>query len=764
MTTDSRGTHRDPSAESVPRHLITSKLVVPRSRKGSVHRTRVLRGIRATGDRRLVSIVAPPGYGKTHVLAQWAAAGGRSVAWLTADDGDNDPVTLLTYLAAALSRIVPVEPGLFDAIASPSVATRTVVGRLLAMLGRSAAPVLLIIDDAHRIHERQCLDALAELIGHLPDGCVVALAGREAVELPFPRWRAAGLVVELGPEALAMDEHEAGVLLVWLGLTLPAAGIERLVRRTEGWPALLALAALAGDRSPPRTPETEAHVDRSIADYLRSELLAQRTEDEIRFLTRTSVLERLSGPLCDAVVGRQGSSTLLEDLARSTLLVDEYGGWFRYHSLLREVLQEELATREPGEVEDAHRRAAAWCERSGQPDDAVGHAFAAGDVETAAVIVGRALLSSHWSGRRATTRAWLTRFSDADLRSRPWLAVLAAWETMSSGDPASTEHFAALAERGTFEGRPPDDTASFESGRAILRACMGRGGAKGALRNATFAVDAEPLGSPWRDLALWMLAFARLMAGDHASADEALMDAVDAADAASSPAIRYCLLGHRALLAIDRHDWAGAADLIEEGRLLGVSGLLDGYLSSVGARVAEIRLTIHRGDVAAARRELARAAALRPILTWNAPAPAVTFLLALARAHLAVGDAAGASALIVQASGVVRRRPDLGTLASEVSTLRARISGHARGSGASTLTTTELRVLSFLPYYLSFKEIGDRLGVRESTVRTHTRAIYGKLDATNRSEAVERAVDAALLEPFAKAPTGLAAGARDREA
>jgi LuxR family maltose regulon positive regulatory protein len=752
MTTDSPSS--DPTPAPGARHLIRSKLVVPRSHKGTVRRTRLLRDIRAARDRRLVSIVAPAGYGKTQMLAQWATADGRAVAWLTADDSDNDPVTLLTYLAASLGQVVPIEAGLFDAIASPAVSARASVGRLVATLDRATASVLLVIDDAHRIRDRTCLDVLAELIGHVPDRCAVAIASREPADLPFPRWRAEGWLLELGSDALRMDDHEAEVLLRHLGVRLPASGIGELVQRTEGWPALLALAGLAGGRSGSGRPLADGPVERSIADYLRSELLAHRTADEIRFLTRTSILERLSGPLCDAVVGRQGSSVLLAYLARSTLLVDEYGGWYRYHPLLREVLREELAIGEPGAVAEAHRRAAAWFGAAGDLDDAVGHAFAARDIGMAAVLVGKAMVRNHWSGRRLTTRAWLARFSDADLVERPWLAVLAAWETMSSGEPASTDHFADLAERGSFEGRPPDGTASFESGRAILRACMGRGGVDEVLRDAERGVELEPLGSPWRDLALWMLAFGRIMAGDAGGADEALAEAIIAADAAASPAIRYCLLGHRALLAIDRRDWAAARSYVAEGRSLGVTGLIDGYLTSVGARVAEIHLAVHDGRLAAARRELARAAGLRPILTWNAPGPAVVFLLGLARAHLAVGDAAGASTLLSQATGVLRRRPGLGVLGAEVAALRATVTDDAVGSGASTLTAAELRVLSWLPYYLSFKEIGERLGVRESTIKTQALAIYGKLGSSSRGEAVERAVEAGLLEPFPVAATG----------
>ena len=416
---------------------------------------------------------------------------------------------------------------------------------------------------------------------------------------------------------------------------------------------------------------------------------------------------------------------------------------------MREVLQDELAIREPDLVVELHRRAARWFEANGDLDSAVGNAFAAHDAEFAAVLVGRAMIRNHWSGRRATTRAWLERFDEVDFLERPWLAVLAAWETMSSGDPASTERFADLAERGSFLGRPPDGTVSFESGRAILRACMVRRGPDDAMVNAAYAVGLEPPGSPWRDLALWMLATARLMQGEADGADGTLADAVAAAYAASNPALSYCLLGHRALVAIERNDWAAADSFMEEARALGVSALLDGYLSSVGARIAEIRLAIHAGEAALARRQLARAANLRPILTWNAPGSAILFLMGFARAHAALGDAAGASTLLSQASGIIRRRPHLGVLPAEVASLRATIRDHATGFGASTLTTAELRVLSMLPYYLSFKEIGQRLDVSESTIKTHAIAIYGKLDASSRGEAVERAVEAGLLEAVA---------------
>ena len=729
--------------------LLEAKLLVPRQRPGTVRRTRLLRRLRAARSCRLISFVAPPGYGKTTTLAQWASRDPRPVAWLTADPGDNDPVVLLTYLAAALDRLEPLDPAIFDAIVSPAVPNRAVVGRLLAAISQRAEPVLVAIDDAHRITDRACLDALAEFITYLPEASQVALAGREPVALPFSRWRADGSMLEVGPDDLAMDQPEASALARQLGLALSAEATTGLTRQTEGWPALLALAALTARRSLDRGPTLIAGSDLRIADYLRSELLEGRPEAEIVFMTRSSILERLTGPICDVVADRRGSDQLLARLARSTLLVDEYGGSYRYHTLLRDFLQGELAAREPEQVAGLHRQAATWHLENGVLDVAVEHAFAAGDLDIAATAISNGMLRYHWSGRGATVRGWLGRFGDDALQARPWLAVLAAWEQIGLGDVATIEHLADIAERGSFEGRPPDGTASYESGRAMLRAVMCRAGADDILANATRAVELEAPGSPWRDFALWVLAFARITSGDQAGADAALADAV----AAGRPArngLTYCILGHRALVAVDQQDWTAAAAFADEARAIEVSQQVEGYVASVPARIADIRIAIHRGDVGLARQQLARAVNLRHVMTADAPVVAVLCLLGLARAHLAVGDPAGARTLLAQAGSVIRLRPDLGVLPGEVAALRATIAAlpPTLAGGAATLTASELRVLALMPFYLSFKEIGQRLGVKATTVKTHAVSIYGKLGASSRSEAVDLAVDAGLLERF----------------
>ena len=728
--------------------FVDAKFVIPRRPSGMLRRTRLLRQLRSAADRPVISIVGPPGYGKTSLLVQWATESSRPVAWLTADDSDSDPVVLLTDLAMAIDRLQPVSPELFRAIASASMSKLTVVGRLLAGMSLPSGPVRIAIDDAHRITSRDCLDILAELINHLPEGSQVAVAARARMRLPFARWQADGSLLEIGPDDLAMDGREAVGLGHELGLQLSADTTDTLRRKTEGWPALLTLAALDSRRSTSSPQSIDARSDEMVSEYLRSEVLERRSRAEIAFLTRTSILERLSGPLCEAVVGERGSMDALEQLARATLLVVDYGGTFRYHTLLREFLRRELEVREPQGVTTLHRRAAAWYEANNAIEPAVEHAFAAGDLDLAATLVGSSFGLYHWSGRRATIRAWARRFGATALVARPWLAVLAALEELAAGDVGATVRYADVAERGTFEGRPPDGTASFEAGRAMLRAVMVRKGADDALANATWAVELEgDLGS-WRDFALWQLAVARYVTGDRAGADTAFGEAIVAARADGHAAIYYNVLGHRALLAADRGAWDAAAAMIAESDTLEPVPKVDGYFSSAPSRAARIGLMIHGGDVTAARRELARATALRPLLSAAGPGGAVQCLIAFARAHLAVDDPAGARALVTQARDVIRDRPDLGVLPAEVDALGATLATRAprRGEGATGLTVAELRVLGLLPYYLSFKEIGQRLGVKETTVKSQALAIYGKLGAATRSDAVDLAVDVGLLE------------------
>ena len=310
-----------------------------------------------------------------------------------------------------------------------------------------------------------------------------------------------------------MDGPEARALARRFELDLPEDVAQRLVTQTAGWPALLALATAAVRRT--GDLRLAATGGSSVADYLRSEVLQPQPASVSEFMIRTSILERLSGPLCDAVLERDGSAAVLEELARSTLLVDDYAGWFRYHPILRRFLQHELDVREPGLAAELHRRASTWHESVGDEDHAVEHAFSSGDLDLAARTVARAFLRLHWAGRRTTLRGWIQRFEETDL-SR---AALAGPSRRLPGDVRGEcgrgERLADLAERGTYQGPPPDGTASIESGRAMVRALQARHGAAAMLADATLAADLEGSGSPWRGFALWILALLQVRERGH---------------------------------------------------------------------------------------------------------------------------------------------------------------------------------------------------------------------------------------------------------
>ena len=252
----------------------------------------------------VISVVAPAGYGKTTLLAQWAEIWQPRVAWVSADHRDNDPAVLLTYLATALDRVEPITPAVLRTLAFPGAAI-TVVPLLASAIGSMRQPVALVLDDAEAITNRECIDTITELALSFPAGSRFAIASRDTVLLPVARLRAHGGIIEIGADDLAMSDREAAALLSGAGVDVGAHDVDALVQRTEGWPAGLYLAALAMRAGSPRAEAgfSVTGDDRFVGDYLRSELLDRVSRAEVAFLTRTSILDRMCGGLCDAVVG-----------------------------------------------------------------------------------------------------------------------------------------------------------------------------------------------------------------------------------------------------------------------------------------------------------------------------------------------------------------------------------------------------------------------------------------------------------------------------
>jgi LuxR family maltose regulon positive regulatory protein len=739
------------AAPSFP--IVESKLTPAPTRPGLISRGQLLDWLEASAATPVVAMSAPAGYGKSMLAAEWAKRDPRPFVWLSIDPHDNDPTVLLTYLAVGLDRVEPIDPTVFDALASRGASiTQTVLPRLGAALAAKALPVVLVLDDVHLLQDQEGLEAVAMLVDHLPAGSQLAVTSRGEPPLPVARWRAEGRLAELGPGNLAMSPVEAGALLSAARVELPDGEVAELTRRAEGWPVALYLAALAykAGGQPASAGFAFTGDDRFLADYLHAELLAHLPTERVTFLTRTAVLDRLSGPLCDAVLDTTGSAEMLEALERSNLLVvplDRRRDWYRYHPLFRELLRGELERDEPELVGDLTGRAARWCQQHGLVEAAIGYAMDAGNADLAAQGVEQAAISVYRSGRLATVQAWFDWFDDRELIQRyPAVAVLGAWVQALGGHAAAAERWADAAERGSYAGMLPDGSASIEGWRALLRAKLCRHEVTQMRADAELALTLIPVGSLWRAPAQLLLGISQLLAGDLGLADRVLAEAVEVAQDSGATVAASVALAERAILAIGRQDWPAAETLVNQARSVVADAHLEECVTSLVLYAAGTRVAIQQGDLDQAEQDLASARQLRSQATHALPYYAVQARLELTRAYLALADVAAARRVLGEVEDLLRWRPDLGTLPEQASQLRSRLD-HLRGEviGAASLTTAELRVLPLLATHLTFREIGQRLYVSQHTVKTQAMSIYRKLGASSRGQAVQRVQQIGLL-------------------
>jgi LuxR family transcriptional regulator, maltose regulon positive regulatory protein len=743
-----------PPAPGPAFELLESKLRPPQVRDEAVPR-RTLIGLveERSGSMPIVFVYAGPGWGKTTLLAQWASRSRRPFAWVSVDENDNDPIVLLTYVATALDRIAPIDPGVFDALASPGASVEAkVVPRLGAALATIEPAVVLVLDDLHVLHDRQCLDALGALGRHVRTGSQLALSARGDPALPPAGLQASGLALEIGSGDLRMDVEEAGRLLHAAGVGLQGAELTELIEHAEGWPAGLQLAALSirAQGASATNRARFAGSDRLVADYLHSELLAHLSPDEVRFLTRTAVLERMSGPLCDAVLDSSGSEAVLETLERSNLFLvplDRDRQWYRYHHLFQELLRAELQRAEPDLVPQLLARASEWCVANGQLEAAFGYTQDAGDVDRAARLFEQCGPLVYQSGRIATTERWL-RWLEANgaMERNAAVAALAAAVASTWGRPAEAERLFDVAERASYEGSLPDGSASVDSWLAIVRAQLCREGVAQMRTDAEFAVRTLARGSFNRPNAALQLALSQWLAGEVDQADDVFADVAEEGLAMGTLEAATLALGERAAIAIGRGAWVQAEELVDQALQMLRRSRMEEYPTSAFVYAVAARVALHREDAERAQEFLARAQRLRPRLTYAVPYFSVQTRLEFARAYQALADAGGAWTMLREIDSVLRRQPDLGRLPDEVEELRASLKTmRADAPGASTLTTAELRVLPYLATHLTFPEMGERLYLSRHTVKSHAMAIYRKLNVTSRNDAVERARELGLL-------------------
>ena len=735
--------------------LVASKLRRPATRPGTVRRPSLLERLARDNSRPIVSVVAPAGYGKTTLLAQWAKCNGQAFAWVSVDEADNDPKVLLTYVAQALDSIEPLGERVFDALASAaSSVPGSVVPRLASAFAAMISPVVLVLDDVHLLRNSECRAALSVLADHVPAGSRLALAGRDEPPLRVARLRAEGKILEIGPGDLSLTRSEAAALLRAAEVVLGDEDVAQLHQRTEGWAAGLYLAALAirEGGSLGSAVASFGGGDRLVSEYVESEFLDRIPQRQREFLTRTAALERMSGPLCEAVLERSGSAAVLADLAQSNLLLvplDRRGEWYRYHHLFRDMLLAELERLNHDLIPVLRRRAAGWFLRNGQPEEALEYFIAAGDVDEAACLVERLYLATDRQGRLTTLRRWFRWLEElGGIEERPMLTVQAEALHVMTGRPAEAERWADVVDRWQYGDTARAGDPPAEAWAAVLRACMCRRGVEQMFADAEEGIRrlaAENIVIPAATL---MQGIARVLCGDLDGGDAFFEDAAGAGEEVGAHEILAITLCERSLVAMARGDWSRAESFADQAHtVLCRAGIEDSYATPLVC-AAQARVALHRGDSPAARHELVRAQRMRSVLTYSLPHLAVQARIELARVHLALADLAGARTLMREINEILRRRPRLGTLAGEAAALRGQLAKE-RGpvlSGALALTAAELRLLPMLSTHMQLHEIAAQIYLSPHTVRTQGKSIYRKLGVSGRSEAVARARELGLLD------------------
>ena len=729
--------------------LAPNGCAAPAFRAGSVSRPALVDRLVRAVDASLALLVAPAGYGKSTLLAEWAGCDERPFVWVTLSPRERDAAAVAAAVSDAFADMGWVDTG------APARAHGTGGGEIAALEGlmrfldRRGQRFVLVLDDGHRARARAVKPVLTALLDRVGDGSQIALASRVEPALPIGRLRANRRLVEVRTEDLAMVPAEAAALLRMAGLELDFAAVQALSIQTEGWPAGLYLAALSlrdeGDLAAGVKAFGGDH--HLLADYFRDELLAGLSPKLRRFLIRSSVLDDLSGPACDTVLEQTDSAGTLAQLQRAQrmlICVDHSRERFRCHGLFRTMLRAELRRTDPDLEHRLHQRASRWLEDRGDRDGAISHAVAAGDADLTGRLLWDSLAGYLALGRLGPVQGWLGAFAPGQIAASARLSLAAGLTCLFNGDVDEARHWGLLAAEADRRGAAAESSPSLETAMGIIDAVSARRGATAMSASAARAYGREPAHSPWRPLCCWLWGVGDYLTGDADGARRRLQEGVEAG-AARCPAIAALCLGQLATMAIEDEDWESADELVEaavtlagEAERLPLSALVFAAAAATRAR---------RGRVDEAKLDLRQAADLLAGLGDDIAWYGAQTRLLLAQAAVGLADTVRARTLLAEASRLARRTPGADVFQGALDRAWAQIDTLAETalSGPSSLTIAELRILRFLPSHRSFREIAERLDVSVNTVKTQAHAIYRKLDAASRSEAVARASEAGLL-------------------
>jgi len=733
--------------------ILTVKVASPVVRRGHIARPRLVEQLRAGVRGRLTLLAAPLGFGKTTLLAEWAAAEDNgAVAWLSLDDGDNDAARFLGYVIAAMRTAAP-------RVGEHAVAVRPVPGArlqdlvlpvLVNDLNDLPERVVLVLDNYQVVTEAAVHDVVAYLVDNLPEQVRLVVSTRVVPALALARLRAQGDLTELRADAFRFTADEAATFLArQLGPGLPAEAVQRLQARTDGWPAALYLAALSlrGSSDLAGAVESFAADDRNIGEYLRAELLERQSVGRHRFLIHTSILSQLCAPLCDAVTDREDATESLAELERDNLVLalDSRRLWFRYHTMLAELLQRELQRTEPDMTPRLHQRACRWYESQGMVVEAAHHATAGGDTNAAVELVAR-----HWSefldqGQLSTVSRWLAALPADAIAGNQALCFAAAMVASHSGSVDAAEHWLDAAEHAPAVGA----TARMELPAPALRAWLRllRGDIAGTIAAARRAEAEPPLADPGQVVApLLPLGAALWWSQQFAEAVVVLQAAARNAITAGLEAQAVFALGFQAAAALDdgdvRRAQVLAAEALELIRRVGlaahpfsamariVAGQLEGRQGELEFAAEQIELGVRLADQAGA---------------WHMTAYG---LLALAEVRQLDHAPAAARRLLAQAQAVIENLPQdagIARVSETAARLRLRALAGKDRVRSHQLSEREMTVLRRLTGRQTQREIAADLHVSKNTIKTQVRSLFDKLGVTSRAEAVARARELGLL-------------------
>lgn len=694
-----------------------------------------------------MAIIAPAGYGKSTLLGQLA---GRlpNVAYVRLDETDDDPTVLITDLIDAVGTVAEIPEELRGSITRPAgMGGFRIPARFAQALAEIPGPLTLVIDDLHLVRDRVAIDWLAWVMERLPPGVRLVLASRRETALPLGRLIAAGQLLLLGPRDLALDARETEQLAELAGVALTPADAAALADRTELWALATRLLLRVG-----ATDVDGSHVAGSdITRYLRSELFDRMDSDTRTWVIRSSVLEELTGPICDEALGTTGSLQTLRRLeADNQLLLPQDAGRtsYRYHALYREFLLGELETL-PGERTAIAARAADHLAAQGRLPEAARYVELTGDLDLLAAYVERHLVRLYWTGKFATTHEWISRFDRDGIRERyATVAVLGAWTEALHGNLIGATRWLSAAER-TRDRRPPfDGSPDYTGWIAAVRANIMPSGLAAHAQDVATATERLHPASPMLPGARLQAVVREMLAGRIEAADVIAEENEEAHRALGATPGFVTLMALRAVIALARGDVSRAREHIAVGVQVVRLARIEDYSASMPLYAVAARVAAADGDTEAATHHLAHVNRLRPLMNATLPAYAVIARLQAARASIALREPALARTLMTETDEILAARPDLGALATEAAQLRPIVASlRAAQPGPWTLTAAELRLLAYLPTHLTFREIAQRMYLSPHTIKTQAMSIYGKLEVSSRREAIERAVEVNLLDP-----------------